>query len=101
MNKPVWVCVIVEWDGVGGVCYSLVSKSLPTRWEEPFPSPADPHKTHLSSILPLLCTTFPSEMLSTERIQHTTSRTKHGPRKEHISAMASPVQLFMSLPHLD
>lgn len=73
------------WDGVGGVCYSLVSKSLPTRWEEPFPTPADPHKTHLSSILPLLCTTFPSDMLSTERIQHTTSGTKHGPRQEHIT----------------
>ncbi|KAG1931841.1 hypothetical protein F2P79_021458 [Pimephales promelas] len=51
--------------------------------------------------LPLLCTTFPSDMLNTERIQHTTSGTKRGPRKEHISAMASPVQLFMSLPHLD
>lgn len=40
-------------SGVGGVRYSLVSKSLPTRWEEPFPSPADPHQTHLSSVLSL------------------------------------------------
>jgi len=54
MNKSQFgfVCSGMGWGG-WGIAYSLVSKSLPTRWEEPFPSPADPHKIHLSSILSL------------------------------------------------
>lgn len=67
--------------GWGGVYFSFVSKSLPTRWEEPFPSSPDPRKTHLSS---------PSPLHNTRHAQHrhnirNLTQATLGPQKEHIS----------------